>query len=60
MKTSLIVIGGFAGAGKTTLATKLSAAFKYPVFSSDIINDVLRPVLEKSFHEVSPVAYGVM
>lgn len=54
------MIGGFAGAGKTTLATKLSAAFKYPVFSSDIINDVLRPVLEKSFHEVSPVAYGVM
>ncbi len=54
------MIGGFAGAGKTTVAAKLSAAFKYPVFSSDVINDALRPALDKSFHEVSPVAYEVM
>jgi deoxyadenosine/deoxycytidine kinase len=57
---TLIVIGGFAGAGKTTIATKLSAKYNYPIFSSDTINDAMRPVLQKSFHEVSPMAYQVM
>lgn len=59
-QTSLIVIGGFAGAGKTTVATRLSGKYNYPVFSSDIINDALRPVLQKDFKEVSPIAYKVM
>ena len=56
----LIVIGGFAGAGKTTIATRLSGSFNYPVFSSDVINDALRPALNKNFHDVSPIAYEVM
>jgi len=57
---SLIVIGGFAGAGKTTVAAKLSSKYNYPVFSSDVINDALRAALNKDFHEVSPTAYEVM
>ena len=60
MKTALIVIGGFAGAGKTTVATQLSGKYNYPVFSSDVINDALRSALDKDFHEVSPIAYEVM
>ncbi len=59
-KTLLIVIGGFAGAGKTTVANKLSKEHKYPIFSSDTINDALRPELNKSFKEVSPIAYKLM
>ncbi len=57
---NLIVIGGFAGAGKTTIATKLSANYNYPIYSSDVINDALRSALDKDFHEVSPIAYKVM
>ncbi|HSX44296.1 MAG TPA: AAA family ATPase [Candidatus Saccharimonadales bacterium] len=57
---ALIVLGGFAGAGKTEIATKLSRDHNYPVFSTDVINDALRPALNKDFHEVSPVAYEVM
>jgi len=57
---ALIIIGGFAGAGKTTQAAKLSSKYNYPVFSSDTINDALRPSLNKSFKEVSPIAYQVM
>ena len=58
--STLIIIGGFAGAGKTTIATKLSGKYNYPVFSSDVINDALRPALQKNFKEVSPIAYKVM
>lgn len=56
----LIVIGGFAGAGKTTLATKLSGEYNYPVFSSDVINDALRATLDMQFQEASPIAYKIM
>ena len=59
-KPTLIVIGGFAGAGKTTIANKLSSQYNYSVFSSDIINDALRPELQKSFQEISPIAYKVL
>jgi thymidylate kinase len=58
--TSLIVIGGFAGAGKTTVSTRLSRKYNLPLLGSDVINDALRPALGKGFHEVSPVAYKVM
>ena len=57
-KTSLIVLGGFAGAGKTTIANRLSAAYNYPVISTDVINDILRDVLQKSFSEVSPISHA--
>lgn len=61
MKNSkLIILGGFAGAGKTTIAAKLSSTYNFPIFSSDVINDVLRSVLKEDFHEVSPMAYVVM
>lgn len=54
------MIGGFAGAGKTTIAAKLAGKYGYPIFSTDAINDALRPELQKSFQEVSPIAYKVM
>lgn len=57
---ALIIIGGFAGAGKTTQAARLSSEYGYPVFSSDTINDALRQALDKPFKEVSPIAYQVM
>jgi predicted kinase len=61
MQTSnLIIIGGFAGAGKTTVATRLSSQYNYPLFSSDTINDALRSALQKDFKEVSPIAYQLM
>lgn len=57
---TLIIIGGFAGAGKTTIASRLAADFRYTLFSSDVINDALRGALNKSFKEVSPIAHKVM
>jgi len=57
---SLIVIGGFAGAGKTTLATKLSGQYNFPILSSDVINDALRSAFQRGFQEMSPMAYTVM
>lgn len=59
-KPTLIVIGGFAGAGKTTMSKRLAAAYNFPVFSSDEINTGLRLALRKEFHEVSPAAYVVL
>lgn len=59
-KPSLIVIGGFAGAGKTTIANRLSANFNYPVFSSDVINDALREAQNINFKEASPIAYKIL
>jgi thymidylate kinase len=59
-QSSLIVIGGFAGAGKTTIANKLSGQYNYPIYSSDVINDALRAAFQKEFHEVSPTAYEVL
>jgi predicted kinase len=59
-KPTLIIIGGFAGAGKTTIATKLASDYNHAVFSSDAINDALRGALNKSFKEVSPTAHKVM
>lgn len=58
-KPALIVLGGFAGAGKTTLAAKLSSAYNYPTFSTDTVNDALRVALQKDFHEVSPMSHEV-
>jgi thymidylate kinase len=57
---TLIIIGGFAGAGKTTVAAKLSRKYNYSIFSTDTINDALRPQLQQSFQDVSPIAYKVM
>jgi thymidylate kinase len=60
MKNRLIVLGGFAGAGKTTIARRLGADFNYPFFSSDDFNAGLMPILNKSFQEISPIAYDLM
>ncbi len=57
---SLIIIGGFAGAGKTTIAGKLAKDYNFPIFSSDSINDALRETFDSSFHEMSPHAYEIL
>lgn len=59
-KPQLIIIGGFAGAGKTTITRRLSAEYGLTLYSSDIINDVLRSTFDKSFKEMSPHAYKIM
>ncbi|MDP1833809.1 MAG: AAA family ATPase [Candidatus Moranbacteria bacterium] len=59
-KNKLIVLGGFAGAGKTTLAEKLAADFNFSFFNPDDFNTALRNVLEKDFHEVSFMAYDTL
>lgn len=59
-KNKLIVLGGFAGAGKTTIARRLAADFNYPFVSTDELNNALRPILQKDFKETSPAAYDVM
>ena len=59
-KTRLIFLVGFAGAGKTTVASKLGSDFNYPFFNPDDFNAGLMPILKKSFHEISPSAYDVM
>lgn len=56
----LIVLGGFAGAGKTTVARRLAVDFNFPFFNPDDFNAGLMPVLKKSFYEISPIAYPVM
>lgn len=58
--TKLIILGGFAGSGKTTIARRLASEFNYPILSSDEINDGLRPILNKDFHRTSPIAYGLL
>lgn len=58
--TKLIILGGFAGAGKTTIAKRLSAEYNYPLFSSDEISDAVRPLLKLEFHESMPVSYGIL
>lgn len=57
---SLVIIGGFAGAGKTTIASKLAGDFNFPVYGSDIINDALRDSFDKTFSEMSPHAYEIL
>ena len=59
-RPTLIVIGGFAGAGKTTLVSKLAGQYNYAVLSADSINDALRHALNKTYREMSPVGYKVM
>ncbi len=56
---TLIIIGGFAGAGKTTLSNRLSAKYNYPVFSTDKLNDIMRELTNKSFRELSPLCYQI-
>lgn len=59
-KSVLIIVGGFAGAGKTTVAARLAGEYRFALLSSDTINDVLRGALTMSFKEASPVAHEVL
>lgn len=57
--TALIIIGGFAGAGKTELARRLSREFRLPHIATDRLNDILRPALGVDFATASPLVYDV-
>lgn len=56
----LIILGGFAGAGKTTLAKRLAAQYQYPLFASDEINTTIRTHNSISFHDAAPLAHSIM
>lgn len=57
---TLIIIGGFAGAGKSTISTMLSKDYRLPIFGSDAVNDSIRSKLNLNFHDASPAAYETM
>ncbi len=59
-KPLLIILGGFAGAGKTTLARRLSTEYNFPLFSSDDFIEATRKAILQEFHAVAPIAYDVM
>ena len=54
---TLILLCGFAGAGKTTMAKRLVESFGYARISTDEVNDRLRATSGKSFAETSPLAH---
>lgn len=63
----LIIIGGFAGAGKTTISEKLSAGFGLPLFSSDVFGKSLSKLIEKHVGKtqnlqpaIYPIAYDLL
>lgn len=63
----LIIVGGFAGAGKTTISGKLSTCFGLPLFSSDAFGKSLLRLVEKQLensHDIQsaiyPIAYGLL
>ncbi len=41
-RPSLIVVGGYPGSGKSSVARKLATDFRFPRLSSDAINDAIR------------------
>lgn len=56
---SLIILGGFAGAGKTTVAQKLSSEFNLPLIGTDELNTAIRKALHLNFHDASPYAHDI-
>jgi thymidylate kinase len=42
----LIIICGFAGTGKSTVAAKLSETYRLPLFGSDVLGYILKETLE--------------
>ena len=54
---TLIILGGFAGSGKTTIAKKLAGERSYPFFSTDDYNAKLMSLYGTSFHETAPNAH---
>jgi predicted kinase len=63
----LIIIGGFAGAGKTTISRKLSSDFRLPIFSSDSFGKSLLKLTENYINEshdiksaIYPIAYDLL
>lgn len=57
----LIIIGGFPGAGKTTIATELSKDFNLPLFSSDAFGKSLAKLTNKYLESsnLNPVVYPI-
>ena len=52
--SNLIVVGGFAGAGKSPVAEKPSRKFGLAVFSSDESSSGLLPLQRTDFNATSP------
>ncbi len=59
---ALIAIGGFPGAGKTTICGRLSLEFNLPCLSSDIIGRAIErsPGIKASRIDACRVAYDVL
>ncbi|MFN8439190.1 MAG: ATP-binding protein [Caldilineaceae bacterium] len=53
----LIIVGGFAGAGKSTLARRLGNTFSMPVYEIDALARSVQS--SKDFHGASHEAYGI-
>lgn len=53
----LIIIGGFAGAGKSTLARRIGAALCIPVYEIDALARGIKN--SKDFHGASHESYGI-
>jgi predicted kinase len=56
---TLIILGGFAGAGKTTISKKLSADRNLPLVNTDELNDAVRSILKLDFKAASPIVYDL-
>lgn len=58
-RATLIILGGFAGAGKTTVAKRISAEYRLPLISTDELNDAIRKTFDFDFHQASPHAHDI-
>ena len=57
--SSLIILGGFAGAGKTAISKRISACNNLPRISTDELNDALRETFALDFKTASPHAHDL-
>lgn len=56
----VIIIGGFAGAGKTTISQILAKNLHYTLLSSDEITHVIKNELNLPFHQASPAGFQTL
>lgn len=60
MKPVLIIFGGFAGGGKTTISKRVADAYHLLRLSTDETNTLLRDTLQLDFDTVSPFAHDLV
>lgn len=56
----LIVLCGFAGAGKSTISRRLAKEFNFPLFSSDDFAEAIQQNTDHKFHTATPLAYSIL